>query len=367
MAIHYMLKNEDTWNNFKKNINSHLRNGGYMLITTFDGQKVAELLKGTDKYTQEYTDETGKVRTLFEIVKKYQDPANDSHIFGTGNAIDVYLSWISQEGRYITEYLVDSRYMTNDFKNDCDLELIDTDSFGNQMTIHEPYLTYYAKFEDVEETRTYLNRVGGFYKSDGVNDGCKKLNTLYRHYVYRKRDVISKQKGGNDEFPDFSDNTKFVIPSMMGYDNEYSCVNSIHHIMKNHRIIPKSIPLEKFCDDLGIGLVRDKDIDNKLKTIAKSIIVEHSISNDEGRHRIEKTETVIDGLNVFIIERDCNDNYDVDLIKKSKKISSDDKAIILMKEGTWYVPVYYLDDIEQKRVGMYDMNHTIIKQMLENV
>jgi hypothetical protein len=38
-----------------------------------------------------------------------------------------------------------------------------------------------------------------------------------------------------------------------------------------------------------------------------------------------------------------------------------------MKEGTWYVPVYYLDDVEQKRVGMYDMNHTIIKQMLENV
>ena len=55
---------------FKKNINNYLRNDGHLIITTFDAQKVRELLKGKDKYTQEYTDENGKNKTLFEIVEK---------------------------------------------------------------------------------------------------------------------------------------------------------------------------------------------------------------------------------------------------------------------------------------------------------
>jgi hypothetical protein len=233
------------------------------------------------------------------------------------------------------------------------------------MAIHEPYLAYYSKFEDVDETRKFLGNVAEFYKNDSVNEGCKKLNSMMRYYVYRKLDDETKQKGGNDNIPDFSDNSKFVTPTMNGYDNEYSYINSIHHIMKNHKIIPKTVSPEKFCKDIGISLSRDSEVDNKLKSIAKSVVISHSVVDDKTEK--ESVETVLDGINVFLIERDCNDNYDIDLIKKSSTVKSNDKAVILMKEGTWYVPVYYLDDESQKRVGMFDMKHDVIKQMLENV
>lgn len=361
-AIHYMLRNEDSWKNFKKNINSHLRNGGYMLITTFDGTRITELLKGIDNYMQEYTNEAGKVKTLFEIVKKYQDPKDSNVIMGVGNAIDVYMSWISLEGKYLTEYLVDSRFLVSEFKKDCNMDLVDSDSFGNQMAIHEPYLTHYAKFEPNEQTRAFLSDAAEFYKKNSVNDGCKKFNDLMRYYVFRKNGPTTGQTGGNNEVPDFSDTTKFVIPKMMDYDTNYSCVNSVHHIMKNHKIIPKYVTPESFCQDIGVNYAEDVNI-KSLGKLAKSAVIEHEIIR-EGKKKMEK---VLDGVNIFVVERDCNDYYDIDLIKKSEKTKKNDKSIILMREGTWYVPVYYLDDETQQRIGLFDNSHPLIKQMIENI
>src|SRR5690606_34911581 len=58
-SFHYGLRDEETFSNLKKNINDYLRNDGYLIITTFDAHKVKDLLKGKEKYTQEYTDENG--------------------------------------------------------------------------------------------------------------------------------------------------------------------------------------------------------------------------------------------------------------------------------------------------------------------
>lgn len=366
-AIHYFFKSEDTLKNFKTNVNNHLRNGGYLLATTFDGRKVMELLGDKERFVQEYTDENGKSKTLFEIIKKYDVKLEKNTIVGTGHAIDIYLPWISLEGRFVTEYLVDSEFMTREFDKDCDLELIDTDTFDNQLKIHEKYLTEYSKYEDVEETRNYLTRVGGFYKQTSINLACQVLNTLYRHYTFRKRDSgKTKQKGGDDpdNIIDFSDSSKFMVPQMTGYNNDFSCTNAIHHIMRSHKVIPKTISPVRFCSDLGIGFIKDSEIDKKLSRVAKDIIIHHSVNKDSGH---EEIKTVIDGINIFVVERDCNDAYDIDLVQKSKKISSKDSAIILMKEGAWYVPVYYLDPESSKRIGIFNMDHPIIKKMMDEL
>ena len=67
------------------------------------------------------------------------------------------MSWISEEGVYLTEYLVDPRFIKTELLEDCDLELVDTDSFGNQFEINKPYLTKYAKNQEDEKTRKYLS------------------------------------------------------------------------------------------------------------------------------------------------------------------------------------------------------------------
>jgi SAM-dependent methyltransferase len=390
-TIHYMLRNENTWSNFKLNVNNHLRNGGYLLASTFDAEKVINLLGDKDKYTYEYVDSDGKTQILFDIIKKYDNTVseNNKHVIGVGNTIDVYLSWFCQEGRYLSEYLVDSRYIVSDLKKTCNLELVDTDTFGNQLTVHSDFLHNYAKFEETEETNKFLGNVANLYKSNPVNDGGRIWNSLFRYYVFRKQDGTN-QKGGNSDnnIIDFSNEDKFYVPSMSNYNNEHSCINSVHHILKSHNIIPHTISPRKFCSDIGVNFIKDSDVEiDDIKKVAKKLVIEHFIENDDPKRKnkrgggkgsddsdsdVEKSkhhnyEKVINGVNIFIAERDCNNIYDIDLVKKTKKINNNDKAIILVKEGAWYVPMYYIDPETYERVGIFKMDHPIVNKMLDEV
>jgi hypothetical protein len=356
LAIHYLLKNELSWTNFKKNISNYLRNGGYMLATTFDAEKIMKLIGDKDRYTQSYTDENGKVKVLYDIVKKYQDDDVSGKHVGVGNPIDVYISWFSNEGRYLTEYLVDSKFLISELDKDCNMELVDTDSLGNQFNIHKDFFTKYAKYEEVPETRKFLLNVSKFYEKNEVNTGSQLWNSLFRYYVFRKRE-LKTQKGGG--ILDFSDSNKYEVPNMKGYDNEYTFFNSIHHIMRNQRIIPKTIFANKLYKDLGIEMKKDIDLDSFNK-ISRKIIIEHITEDD-------KSEIIVDGLNIFVVERDCNDNYDIDLIKKDKKIKDDDLSIILMKEGYLYVPLYSIDKETGKRVGIMKTTNQIVQQMISEL
>jgi hypothetical protein len=38
-----------------------------------------------------------------------------------------------------------------------------------------------------------------------------------------------------------------------------------------------------------------------------------------------------------------------------------------MKEGTWYVSVYNIDQNSQERVGLYKMNNPIIRQLMNDL
>jgi SAM-dependent methyltransferase len=357
-SIHYAFKNETTFKNLKSNINNYLRDDGYLLITTFDAYSVRKLLKGKDKFTQEYTDENGKVKILFEIVKKYNDAPDDA-ILDIGNAIDVHMSWISNEGVYLTEYLVDGRYITDEFKRDCNLELVDTDLFANQYTYHEKFITEFSEYEADIRTRSNFAKVASFYKQNSINNGCRIMSFLYRTYVFRKKkdtkNISKKQKGGND----FSNVDKFVVPTMTGYDTEHTLLNSIHHILRNHKIIPKTLPVERFYEDLKIDYIIDEELDGKIKSIAKKLVIYHQ--NDKGEE-----EKVVNGLNIFVVERDCNNNYDTDIIKCKKEITDDDLAIILMREGNLYVPVYGLDE-NKVRKGMFYMDDTFITELIESL
>lgn len=373
-AIHYFLKNEDTWGNFKKNINNYLRNGGYFMAITFDGRRIMELLGDSEKYTEYYTDENGKSKMLFEIVRKYDNPKTKDTIMGVGNPIDVYIAWFSLEGRYLTEYLVDDRYLTNNLLENCDLELVSSDSCQNQLFILNEFLSTYSKYED-EKTSKFLADVNSFYRDDSVNIGTRKWMSWFRYYVFKKKGNFGtdgkKQKGGefvdSDNTIDFSNPNKFTIPDMTKYNNEFSCTNSLHHIMKSHKIIPRSISPQRFFKDLGLGAIPDQKANDKLPLIAKKMIVENEIQDYKNPDNPIVT-TMIEGVNIFVIERDCNDYYDVDLIKKNEngKLQKDDLSVILMKEGQWYVPVYLKND-DDKKIGLFETSHPVIQKLLEEL
>jgi len=181
-SFHYFLVTESAWTNACNNINKCLKPGGMMVITTFDAERILEVLGDNDKYTL-YHNLNGEKKILMEIVKKF----TDSKKIGVGMAIDVYNSLISNEDVYITEYLVDKTFLVKELKEKCNMELVDTDLFDHQFEINRENITNVANFDENEKTRKFLQTVATFYdQGNPINAECFKISRLNRYYVFRK-------------------------------------------------------------------------------------------------------------------------------------------------------------------------------------
>lgn len=353
-VMHYFLKDETSWSNFKQNLNSTLRSGGYYMATTLDARRVIKEFGDKDTITVEYTDDKGKKVKLWELIKKFGDIDLKKPI-KYGVPIDVYLGWIFEEGNNVTEYLVDDKFIQQDLLESCDLELIETDLFENQFNIHREFFEKYASYN----TKTpILGRIKSYYTPNEINTGCYKYTNLTRYFVFRKKDTPSKKQTGGSV--DFSNTKEYIVPDMEGYDPHYSYFNSVHNVLRTHKIIPRSISVSELFKDLKMNLVNDLEVDyDKIKKISKKIAIENDIEMGiNGKKLIKETE--VDGLNLFIVQRDCNGFYDVDCIENGDK----KKAMILMKEGDLYKPVYKTTN-KDKRIGLFNMNDPLIKNLYD--
>jgi hypothetical protein len=354
-AVHYFFESMKGWSNFKTNLNNHLRAGGYFLVTTMSGKIVREMLKGKDRYTEYYTDDTGQKRILFDIVKRFKDDDKP----GVGLKIDFYAAWMFKEGTYFSEYIVDEEYIQDQLLEDCELELIDYDTFKNQFEIHRDYLTNYTKYQSTPETRKYLMTTGSYYEETELNLGCQKFTNLNCYYVFRKKDILKGQKGGETTY-DFSDADTFKIPKMSNYNDDYSFINSVHNILRSHKLIPGSLKVGRMCKDLGIGLAKDIDVEYEyIKNVCKNSVIQHEVDVAEGQ---SEYQVVLNGLNVVTVERDCNDHYDIEYVTKKNKPSKYDNYIVLMKEGQLYKPVY---DKKLNR-GIFQKKDDLVRYLLES-
>ena len=184
-SFHYFLANEKTWNNACANINKCLKPGGFMIITTFDAQRVIESFGDQQKYTTYYTT-NGDKKILMDIIRKFPEKTKS----GLGMAIDVYNSLISTEGTYNTEYLVEKTFLVDELKNKCGLELVDTCMFDTIFEINRDNITRIANYDENEKTRAFLQTVATFYdQKNELNAECFKISRLNRYYVFRKTET----------------------------------------------------------------------------------------------------------------------------------------------------------------------------------
>ena len=181
-AMHYFLKNNLTWNNFCENINNHLDINGYILITTTDEDNVLKLLNGNDKYTANFTNISGQKKILFEIIKKYDEKAQN-----LGKAIDVFNSIISNEDIYNTEFVVNKQFIIDEFYTKCNLKLIDTNTFSYLYELHRKFFSSIYKYEENIKKAKYFEIISDFYNmSDDVNSKSLIFSQLNRYYVFKK-------------------------------------------------------------------------------------------------------------------------------------------------------------------------------------
>ena len=394
-SIHYMFASKQSLTNFKQNINDYLKYGGYLIATCFDAEKVHALLGDTNKYSAYYTNEKGEKKLFFQIVKKYADK-KEGEIFEEGNAIDFFGAWMFQEGQFETEYLVDTRFITQQFLDDCDLELIDTDTFDNQYTMQKEFVTKYAKYESVPETRKFFMQVKEFY-DEGETDlhkGCIINDSITRFFIFRKKDKnnsnsnsnsnnnikVSKEKeknkemsknkgkkmkGGGDsdtdshssesthsnESFDLTDANKYHMPKLEAQD--HSLFRSVHEVLQTHNIVPKKETYKNLFKGLDIKLPRSnsKILFNTtaLEEIGNKVVIGHEI---EGANH----KDVINGLSITVVEK-VNDKY---LVEKPTKINK--ANIVLFKEGGFYTPIYKLDDKFNKQ-GLFKRGDDFLSKL----
>lgn len=182
-AIHYLLRSNEMWDNFCSNLNMYLREGGYFIFTTFDGDKVKKLLKDKDKYT-EYYDDNGEKKILFDIVKKYDDNSKEP----LGNALDVHMGWLFEEGVYQTEYLVYPEFIIKSLKDKCSMELVETYGFEEIFNDLREFLKVSSE-EEEDMTKKFYGNIYKFYTPTDINTKCYNYSFLNRMYVFRKRET----------------------------------------------------------------------------------------------------------------------------------------------------------------------------------
>lgn len=380
-AVHYFLESETTWNNFTQNISDYLLPGGYLLLTTFDADRIIDVLGEKNQYTVYYNDEKGDRHILFDIVKKYEGIKKGDDI-GLGVTIDLHNSLYSADGVYIPEYLVQKKFMQKELLERCDLELVDSDLFENIYLLNTDFFKESYKYESKAETRKFFSDVAQYYVQNEFNNACYKLTRLYRYYIFRRKDTSTipikketitkpqkakKLKGGIltnqlteedisfNEMPEIFNPVKFIRKNPDRII-DYSFMSSVHNILRNHEIIPKAVPMIQFYTDIGFDVCNDRDINKKvINDLSKKLIVKHIIENSEGT----ESESVLKGANFIIISKDC-DNEDKPKINKyvfNKKVPS----MLLYYDGMNYWPIY--ETQESKIIGMFNNDNEIMTKL----
>lgn len=179
-TIHYYFENDNTLNNFLNNIKKHLRQHGFLIITTFDGNIVNKTFNKDGKINTEYMANDGNVSLLYDINRLY--PENTKNLKQTGLAIDVLMKWINQSD-YYKEYLVEPSFLIESMEK-IGLSLVETDTFKNIFDNYKEYLNNYVKNESIPDTKNFLMNVGKYYDEKFSN--FHSYSFLNRYYIFQK-------------------------------------------------------------------------------------------------------------------------------------------------------------------------------------
>lgn len=181
-CIHYLFDSDASVQNLVGIINTFLKIDGYLLCTLFDAKQVMNLLAGKQIYTSWYTDEGGQKVKFFEIIKKFEGNIKNE----TGNMIDLHMGWISQEGKYISEYLVTPELLIKTMEK-AGCVLVDTDLFMNIYNTNKEWFTDVINHEENIKNKQFYKTVAKFYEElKGADKESKIWNDLYRMYIFKK-------------------------------------------------------------------------------------------------------------------------------------------------------------------------------------
>ena len=186
-ALHYMFEDQQTLQNFLRNVSETTKVGGYFIGTSYDGHIMYDKLL-TKKKGESVVIVENDIK-LWEVTKKYdRDRFNDDSSC-VGYAIDVYQDSINKMAR---EYLVNYKYLTRVLENYgfvlAPLEEIKKKNLPSNTGL---FSDIFKKLEgDIKKNKK--NKEYG--DAANMTVGEKKISFLNRYFIYKKiRNVNAKE------------------------------------------------------------------------------------------------------------------------------------------------------------------------------
>ena len=184
-AIHYMFLNNDTLQNFLRNVSEVTKVGGYFIGTSYDGKDMFNMLKKVKEdesisITNESAEDTET--KIWEVTKRYNRNEFEDNISCLGYGIDVYQESINKTFR---EYLVNYDYLTQLLEN-YGFVLLKRDELKGQ-TVNESTGLFSDLFTRMNEDIKRNPRLAREFKeAPNMTAGERQISFLNRYFIYKK-------------------------------------------------------------------------------------------------------------------------------------------------------------------------------------
>jgi hypothetical protein len=179
-AIHYFFESKAQFHGFMRNISECTKLDGYFIATTYDGNKVFDMLKNTTKDDSISFMKKGK--KIYEIKKLYDKTGfpNDEESIGYG--IEIYQESINKP---FPEYLVNYEFFVRAMEN-YGFVLID-DEEASHMNMPGASNSFSHLYDQMkQELQQFPERKRNYKEALYMSEEEKQISFLNRYYIFKK-------------------------------------------------------------------------------------------------------------------------------------------------------------------------------------
>jgi hypothetical protein len=188
-----MFESQETLHNFLQNVSEVTKEGGYFIGTSYDGEKLFNMLKklpiNESKVIMDTDERTGDRKKIWELTKRYEQTEFTDDESCVGYAVDVFQESINKTFR---EYLVNYTYLTRILEN-YGFVLASTDDLKN---LHSGFTAPTGFFSDLfnkmlDEIKKNPQAQRNYKKAPDMSDGERTISFLNRYFIYKKVRKVS--------------------------------------------------------------------------------------------------------------------------------------------------------------------------------
>merc|ERR1711916_140435 len=160
---------------------------GFVLITTFDAEKLNDMFQKNNGIILENYTEDGNKKKFFEFRSKY-DLKNKN--LGLGLGYESFVAMFKDDENFDTEYLVPEKYLIDSLRKNCNLELLEVNDFYSFYEQQRDFFSNVAPKEENRDSKNFFMKISQYYDLDNdVNRASLEFTKLHKYYIFRKNSI----------------------------------------------------------------------------------------------------------------------------------------------------------------------------------